>query len=620
MEAPLTAGRQPPLPLPVRRHQHQHNLKHRYQLTETLGRGTYGRVRAATERSTGRTVAIKSIRKDRIKDEQDMVHIRREIEIMSSLNHPHIISIYEVFENKDKMVIVMECAIKGELYDYISERRKLSERDTRLFFRQIVSAVHYCHKNGIVHRDLKLENILLDANHNIKIADFGLSNLYQKDKFLQTFCGSPLYASPEIINGRPYRGPEVDCWALGVLLYTLVYGAMPFDGCDHRTLVRQISNGDYCEPTPPSDARGLIRWMLMVNPERRATIEDIANHWWVNWSYQVSVCDCDPAEGSDSPLLARFIGWQYHSRCSQSEGESKIKCPVKQYKWEATLAVQTAVKKSKKGNDIAYSLQERASTNTAAKCVLKRPKGILKRRTNNDYRSHSTGAVEGLSEHELGRTGLSAGASGRLEAAPLPTQTTEHSILLPKKGILKKTQHRESGYYSSPEHSESSELLDRGCAAGTNSNSSTKHGVGLKGPSTIAYGRKGILKHAGRFSACVVNRQSASSSPGVTEVAEQMMETQICGRPPTVRSEGSLLSNESFNLLDLPEDRLIRSCVSAENLLQLEDLEELRIRPPIHDMKRFHQQLRDSSSSLLTDMDDVTQLYKKALEISSKLD
>lgn len=163
------APAEPRKPHGVKRHHHKHNLKHRYELQETLGKGTYGKVKRAIERFSGRVVAIKSIRKDKIKDELDMVHIRREIEIMSSLNHPHIISIYEVFENKDKIVIIMEYASKGELYDYISERRRLSERETRHFFRQIVSAVHHCHKNGVVHRDLKLENILLDDNCNIKV-------------------------------------------------------------------------------------------------------------------------------------------------------------------------------------------------------------------------------------------------------------------------------------------------------------------------------------------------------------------------------------------------------------------------------------------------------------------
>ena len=150
------------------------------------------------------------------------------------------------------MVLVMEYAAGGELYDYLSERKVLTEHEARRIFRQIATAVFYCHKHKICHRDLKLENILLDQVGNAKIADFGLSNVFDEQRLLNTFCGSPLYASPEIVKGTPYHGPEVDCWSLGVLLYTLVYGAMPFDGSNFKRLVKQISQSDYFEPKKPS--------------------------------------------------------------------------------------------------------------------------------------------------------------------------------------------------------------------------------------------------------------------------------------------------------------------------------------------------------------------------------
>ncbi|CAF2151541.1 unnamed protein product [Rotaria magnacalcarata] len=266
--------------------QQRETLHSRFDFKQTLGKGTYGKVKLALDKRKNEQVAIKTIKKSRIENPHDLARIRREIDFMTSLNHPYIIKIKEVYESREKIILVMEYANGGELYDYLNRMKRIPESQARAIFRQIVSAVHFLHKNQIVHRDLKLENILIDHSGDIKLADFGLSNSWSPRRLLHTFCGSPLYASPEIVSGIPYYGPEVDCWSLGVLLYTLVYGSMPFQGGDYTRLVRNITSGDFIQPREQSGALGLIRKCLTVIPSKRFTIDDIATHWWVNLGYK----------------------------------------------------------------------------------------------------------------------------------------------------------------------------------------------------------------------------------------------------------------------------------------------------------------------------------------------
>ncbi|KAM3620918.1 uncharacterized protein V6R79_003632 [Siganus canaliculatus] len=575
----------------VKRHHHKHNLKHRYEFLETLGKGTYGKVKKARERS-GRLVAIKSVRKEKIKDEQDLVHIRREIEIMSTLCHPHIITIYEVFENKDKIVIVMEYASRGDLYDYICEKRNISEREARHFFRQIVSAVHYCHQNGIVHRDLKLENILLDGNGNVKIADFGLSNIFHGDEYLQTFCGSPLYASPEIVNGRPYRGPEVDTWSLGVLLYTMVHGTMPFDGHNHKSLVQQISTGNYRKPNNPSDACGLIRWMLMVNPERRATVDEIAGHWWLNWGYQqplLSETKSSPAEKTPSPAspataqpagLASVASWLRRTSRPLLENGSKMRCLLRSQGGGGDVVRQRSLRRSRKENNVSQTVHETSTDSRPAK-------GILKKRNSLKHKATSESpAVASAEPHNI--LGLAAPPS-----APSPA--------LPRKGILKKPAEQESGYYSSsPENSDSGWVPH------------TK-----ECPSAPTY-RKGILKRNGKFSSGGLQEFGS-----LDQLAASLPRGSSRLRPSGAISEDSILSSESFDQLDLPErvappvqmDKPVktrmRGCVSADNLLDIQEdgiLGDGSLRP----WNCYKSGVADSAFSI-TDCDNVTEAYKQAM-------
>ncbi|KAI8054402.1 kinase-like domain-containing protein [Syncephalis plumigaleata] len=251
-----------------------------YEILHTLGTGSFGKVKLAVHSLTGHRVAIKLVSRRRVNDQDLGERVRREIRHLQRLQHPHIIKLYEVITTPTDIIMVMEYA-GGELFDYISNRNRLNESEARRFFQQIISALGYCHKEKIVHRDLKPENLLLDDRDNIKIADFGLSNMLTDGEFLKTSCGSPNYAAPEVITGKLYAGPEVDVWSCGVILYVMLCGRLPFDHDHIPTLFRRITEGRYSIPSfVSSSAQDLLKRMLVVDPLQRITIEEIWQHEW----------------------------------------------------------------------------------------------------------------------------------------------------------------------------------------------------------------------------------------------------------------------------------------------------------------------------------------------------
>ncbi|KAH9301341.1 hypothetical protein KI387_012924, partial [Taxus chinensis] len=252
-----------------------------YKIGRNLGCGTFGKVKMAEHILTKQKVAIKFLSLEKVRDMELEERVRREIKILGLFRHPHITRLYEVIETQTDILLVMEYVNCGELFDYIVQRDRLPEEEARRFFQQIISGVEYCHRNSVVHRDLKPENLLLDSKHNIKIADFGLSNIMRDGHFLKTSCGSPNYAAPEVISAKAYAGPEVDVWSCGVILYALLCASLPFDDPNLPNLFKKIKGGIYTLPSHLSEgAKNLIAQILVVDPMKRITISKIQQHSW----------------------------------------------------------------------------------------------------------------------------------------------------------------------------------------------------------------------------------------------------------------------------------------------------------------------------------------------------
>ncbi|GIJ90207.1 hypothetical protein Asppvi_009160 [Aspergillus pseudoviridinutans] len=271
-----------------------------WQLGKTLGEGATGRVRLAKHAVTGQTAAIKIVSKrsaaiaqsesiaamDRNASlfsgtgtRQMPSGIEREVVIMKLIEHPNVISLYDVWENRGELYLVLEYVQGGELFHYVQNHGPLPEEEAVRLFRQIIAGLGYCHRFNICHRDLKPENILLDSWRNVKLADFGMAALQPAGHWLNTSCGSPHYAAPEIIYGRKYRGDKADIWSCGIILYALLTGYLPFDGGDLPSTLRQVKRGEYTIPAELSvEAADLIQRILQKRPEDRITMHGIWMH------------------------------------------------------------------------------------------------------------------------------------------------------------------------------------------------------------------------------------------------------------------------------------------------------------------------------------------------------
>ncbi|KAK5580578.1 hypothetical protein RB653_000598 [Dictyostelium firmibasis] len=262
-----------------------------YLLGKTIGSGTSSKVKIGTNINTGKQYAIKITKPKRIKERKE---IEREISILKRLKHDNIIQLHDaIYEDEaGRICLILELVSGGELFDYIVARGRLSEKEGRKFFRQMLCGLIYCHSNMVCHRDLKLENLLVDEDGNLKISDFGYSNIIKPGNLLSTFCGSPVYAPPEILLEKRYNGNEVDIWSMGVILYAMVTGQLPWtltDGVQVEGMDRLL-RGEFKYPSHvilSDDVKDLINRMIVAEPVERATLDEIKNHVWVNKGYDM---------------------------------------------------------------------------------------------------------------------------------------------------------------------------------------------------------------------------------------------------------------------------------------------------------------------------------------------
>uniref|UniRef100_A0A674A7W1 non-specific serine/threonine protein kinase n=1 Tax=Salmo trutta TaxID=8032 RepID=A0A674A7W1_SALTR len=409
-----------------------------YRLLKTIGKGNFAKVKLARHVLTGKELKSYRINSD---------FLFREVRIMKLLNHPNIVKLFEVIETEKTLYLIMEYASGGEVFDYLVAHGRMKEKEARAKFRQIVSAVQYCHQKCIVHRDLKAENLLLDADMNIKIADFGFSNEFTMGNKLDTFCGSPPYAAPELFQGKKYDGPEVDVWSLGVILYTLVSGSLPFDGQNLKELRERVLRGKYRIPFYMStDCENLLKKFLILNPTKRGSLEQIMKDRWMNVGHEEEELKpfIEPQPDYKDPKRTDIMLQMGYSA-------EEIQDSLVNQKYNEVMATYLLLdyRNSEMDECISLSMKPRPGsdlTNSNAQSpshkVQRSTSSNQKPRRATDAGSSASKRSQGDNKHtaeDYGRKGSGTGSSTKVPPSPLATADRKRSTPTPSTNSILST-------------------------------------------------------------------------------------------------------------------------------------------------------------------------------------
>ncbi|KAI9120394.1 hypothetical protein K1719_007427 [Acacia pycnantha] len=306
-------------------------LMQKYERGRLLGQGSFSKVYLARNLKTGQLVAMKIIEKEKIEKVGLNEQIEREVSVMSMMKHPNVVQLYEVMASKNKIYFAMEYVKGGDLLAKLL-KGKLKEDIARKYFQQLIEAVDFCHSRGVYHRDLKLENLLLDENGVLKVSDFGLSALGESrksDGLLHTLCGTPSYVAPEVINKKGYDGAKTDTWSCGVILFVLLAGFLPFQDKNLIAMYVKIRKAELTYPMCfPPEARKLLSRILDPNPRRRVTISKIKETSWFRKGYEQieapllrqSTSDDDLVPKNEAEISMKPVSFNAFHLISRSSG------------------------------------------------------------------------------------------------------------------------------------------------------------------------------------------------------------------------------------------------------------------------------------------------------------